>query len=70
MDIVEKSSQPRGLKNSVAESVCGMLGPQKNNELSNLRFICPNCHTQTHNYGSKNVKNFKERIKNRIQAED
>lgn len=26
-----------------------------NNQLENLRFICPNCHTQTENFGRKNV---------------
>lgn len=25
-----------------------------NNYKNNLRFICPNCHTQTENYGAKN----------------
>ena len=29
-------------------------GNNKNNELSNLRWLCPNCHTQTATYGSKN----------------
>lgn len=29
-------------------------GNYYNNVESNLRFICPNCHTQTKNYGSKN----------------
>lgn len=27
-----------------------------NNELSNLVFLCPNCHSQTNNYGNKNIK--------------
>jgi 5-methylcytosine-specific restriction endonuclease McrA len=31
-------------------------GDRKNNTRENLRMICPNCHTQTHTYGSKNVK--------------
>lgn len=31
-------------------------GDPTNNVLSNLRFLCPNCHTQTKNYGSKNAK--------------
>ena len=35
-------------------------GNHKNNDLSNLRFLCPNCHSQTDTYGSKNiVKNKK-----------
>ena len=28
-------------------------GDSTNNELSNLRLLCPNCHTQTETYGSK-----------------
>lgn len=29
-------------------------GNKHNNHLSNLQILCPNCHTQTDNYGSKN----------------
>lgn len=29
-------------------------GNNLNNTIENLRFLCPNCHTQTSNYGSKN----------------
>lgn len=28
----------------------------------NVRFICPNCHTQTDNFGIKNAKGFKSKI--------
>lgn len=31
-------------------------GDRTNNELSNLAILCPNCHSQTENYGSKNKK--------------
>ena len=27
-----------------------------NNVKENLRFLCPNCHSQTENYGVKNIK--------------
>lgn len=37
-------------------------GDKCNNSPENLRFLCPNCHTQTINYGSKKLKNKKERI--------
>jgi len=30
-------------------------GDRKNNEFSNLRFICPNCHTQTKTWGVSNI---------------
>lgn len=31
-------------------------GDRKDNRLENLRFLCPNCHSQTDTYGSKNIK--------------
>lgn len=31
-------------------------GNSLNNELSNLRFLCPNCHSQTTNYAGKSNK--------------
>lgn len=31
-------------------------GNPKNNELTNLRILCPNCHAQTSNYAGKNKK--------------
>jgi len=33
-------------------------GDRKNNNFSNLQMLCPNCHSQTHNY--KNRKKFKK----------
>lgn len=30
-------------------------GNNRNNNIRNLRMICPNCHTQTKNWGSNNV---------------
>lgn len=30
-------------------------GNNKNHEISNLRLLCPNCHTQTDTYGAKNI---------------
>jgi len=32
-------------------------GNRENNDVNNLRFICPNCHTQTKNYTGKNKQN-------------
>lgn len=32
-------------------------GDNNNNNISNLRFLCPNCHTQTPTYGKKNRDN-------------
>ena len=31
-------------------------GDRKNNYLNNLRYICPNCHSQTETFRSKNIK--------------
>lgn len=31
-------------------------GVNNDNRLENLRFLCPNCHSQTPTYGSKNIK--------------
>lgn len=30
-------------------------GDHKNNEVENLRFLCPNCHSQTDTYSGKNM---------------
>ena len=37
-------------------------GNRKNNELSNLQLLCPNCHSQTDNLCSKNRKKLKEKF--------
>ena len=37
-------------------------GDNTNNKLDNLRFLCPNCHTQTDTFGSRNLKNKKSLI--------
>jgi len=38
-------------------------GNWKNNLILNLRFVCPNCHSQTHNYGYVGKKVEQEDIK-------
>jgi hypothetical protein len=35
-------------------------GNSDNNSLENIRLICPNCHRQTKNHGSKNKGNGKQ----------
>jgi predicted RNA-binding Zn-ribbon protein involved in translation (DUF1610 family) len=35
-------------------------GDPLNNEPDNVRFICPNCHTQTLNFGAKNRNRLTE----------
>lgn len=39
-------------------------GIKTDNRLKNLKFLCPNCHAQTDNYGSKNTKNKIKKINN------
>lgn len=39
-----------------------------NNEMDNLHFLCPNCHTQTSTYGSKNRIGKKIRGKTRTES--
>ena len=43
-------------------------GDPLNNERSNLRFLCPNCHSQTETFGSKNRGRTTEEIAEEIQA--
>ena len=40
-------------------------GNNKDNRVENLRIMCPNCHTQTHNWG---VGNISEEGKKRLNA--
>jgi hypothetical protein len=43
-------------------------GNNKNNKLTNLRILCPNCHSQTDTYASKGLKRSKEYHKLRLEA--
>jgi hypothetical protein len=44
-----------------------LSGDWADNERTNLRFLCPNCHTQTRNYGSKARGKLYERDLDEIQ---
>lgn len=37
-------------------------GDNRDNRLVNLRFLCPNCHTQTKTFGARNISSY-DRIK-------
>ena len=37
-------------------------GNNRNNQLSNLRFLCPNCHSQTETYKGRNINSGKIKI--------
>ena len=41
-------------------------GCSTNHKLENLRWLCPNCHSQTHNFGMKNMKISKEEMSKRV----
>lgn len=34
-------------------------GNNKDNRIENLRFLCPNCHSQTDTFGAKNIGRIK-----------
>lgn len=38
-------------------------GDSKDNRIENLRFLCPNCHSQTETYSGKNLKNKIKKIR-------
>ena len=37
-------------------------GNNKNNRIENLRLLCPNCHSQTKNFRSKNIKIYGKKV--------
>jgi len=37
-------------------------GNNRDNRLENLRFLCPNCHSQTYNYKGRNKNNGKTKV--------
>ena len=44
-------------------------GDRKNNDFSNLRFLCPNCHSQTDTYCGRNIKGNKRRASAKVFRE-
>lgn len=48
--------------NPIVLQVHHIDGNPKNNDPSNLQILCPNCHSQTENYCSKNRKKKKEKF--------
>lgn len=42
--------------NQISLEIDHINGINNDNRLKNLRFLCPNCHSQTITYGSKNIK--------------
>lgn len=50
----ECNSEPRWNNKPLVLQVDHKNGDRKDNTKENLRFLCPNCHTQTSNWGIKN----------------
>jgi hypothetical protein len=48
--------QPLWCEETLVLQLDHINGNSRDNRLDNLRILCPNCHTQTENYGSKNRK--------------
>ena len=46
----------------IAMHVDHIDGNSDNNVVSNLRLLCPNCHSQTETFGSRNIKNSNRSI--------
>lgn len=40
-------------------------GNNQNNEISNLKIICPNCHTQTKTFSGRNIKSYSKNKENK-----
>lgn len=51
---------PEWQGNPLTLQIDHMDGDWLNNEPNNVRFICPNCHSQTSNFGSKNIGRLTE----------
>lgn len=44
-------------------------GNNKNDELTNVRLLCPNCHSQTPNFRGRNINQGKQKISDEILLE-
>jgi 5-methylcytosine-specific restriction endonuclease McrA len=58
----ERCSLERWLEKPIALELHYIDGNRSNNELQNLKFLCPNCHAQTPNYRAKNIRNLSARL--------
>jgi Zn finger protein HypA/HybF involved in hydrogenase expression len=45
-------------------------GDNQNNEVSNLKVICPNCHTQTKTFSGRNIKGYSNKKEKKVKKLD
>jgi len=55
------------MKKQIPLEIDHIDGHCTNNERSNLRLICPNCHAQTDTYKGKNIGNVSGKRKERYE---
>ena len=56
------------MNNKIPLEIDHINGVHTDNTITNLRFICPNCHAQTETYKGKNKKTYIERGKVQLQS--
>jgi hypothetical protein len=56
------------MNNKIPLEIDHINGVHTDNTITNLRFICPNCHAQTDTYKGKNKKTYIERGKVQLQS--
>ena len=61
------SNEGNWLGTSLSLQIDHIDGNSSNDSISNLRFLCPNCHSQTHNYAGRNAK---KKVFNRPSKEE
>jgi Winged helix-turn-helix DNA-binding len=61
--ILYKVERPSWAGNPIVLHIDHINGINNDHRLSNLRWLCPNCHSQTDTYCARNIKNLRERRK-------
>jgi len=56
----EECKQKTWNKQPIALEIHHVDGDAKNNQIENIKLLCPNCHAQTPNYGGRNKRVVRE----------